>query len=338
LEKEGTLESDVLDGGAFSYWGRARWEGVAGGGKVTLETRSGNLDRPQKNWSNWSAVPLTASAGRMASPPSRFLQYRLKLAAAANGRSPEVTMVELAYLGKNVAPVVDAVESTPANYKYPAPAATAVAAQSLSLPPIGQRGRSTSGLTLDSGSATLTYAKGHIGARWRAGDENGDTLSFKLEIRGEGETAWRLLKDSLREKQYSWDSTSFADGRYQVRVTATDAPSNPTGEALTTSIESEPFLIDNTPPQIVGLKGAVENGKLVVRWQAQDKGSVIEMAEYSLNGGEWLPVTPVSRLSDSLTLDYVLTLDRPAGGGDAIIAVRVADEFENQTVDKVTVK
>ncbi|MBL8217201.1 MAG: hypothetical protein JNK87_41150 [Bryobacterales bacterium] len=340
-EKEGTLESDVLDSGAFSYWGRARWEGDAAGGQITLETRSGNLDRPQKNWSAWSAVPLTKDSGRMASPAARFLQYRLKLSAGTGTGtpSPSVTMVELAYLSKNVAPVVQAVESTPANYRFPA-SSSAVSSgtpATINLPAIGQRSRSGGGLSLDSASSTLNHAKGWIGARWSANDENGDTLVFKLEIRGQGESEWKLLKDQLRDRHYSWDSTAFADGNYQVRVTASDAPGNPPNDALTAQLESEPFLVDNTAPQIANLTAAMENGKLTVRWQARDKASVIERAEYSLNGGEWTVAQPVSRLADSLTLDYVLSLSRPSAG-EVTVAVRITDEFENQTVDKATVK
>ncbi len=339
VEKEGTLESDVLDAGAFSYWGRARWEGDAAGGQISLETRSGNLDRPQKNWSPWSPVPLTKDSGRMASPASRFLQYRLKLAAGTGTQSPAVTMVELAYLSKNVAPVVQAVESTPANYRFPTSTTpvSSGAAATINLPAIGQRSRAGGGLSLDTASSTLNHSKGWIGARWSANDENGDTLVFKLEIRGQGETEWKLLKDQLRDRHYSWDSTAFADGYYQVRVTASDAPGNPPNDALTAQLESEPFLIDNTAPQIANLTAAMESGKLTVRWQARDKASVIERAEYSLNGGEWTVAQPVSRLADSLTLDYVLSLTRPSPG-EVTVAVRITDEFENQTVDKATVK
>ncbi len=281
VEKEGTLESDVLDAGAFSYWGRARWEGDAAGGQITLETRSGNLDRPQKNWSAWSAVPLTKEGGRMASPASRFLQYRLKMTSGSGTVSPSVTMVELAYLSKNIAPVVQAVESTLANYRFPASSTTSSSGPpaTINLPAIGQRSRSGGGLSLDTASSTLNHSKGWIGARWSATDENGDTLVFKIEIRGQGESEWKLLKDQLRERQYSWDSTTFADGHYQVRVTASDAPGNPPTDALTAQLESEPFLIDNTTPQIANLTAAMESGKLTVRWQARDKASGIEKAE-----------------------------------------------------------
>ncbi len=45
---------------------------------------------------------------------------------------------------------------------------------------------------------------------------------------------------------------------------------------------------------------------------------------------------PVTKLSDSLELDYDLTLD--AAPGEHTIAVRVADDYDNQATDKVVVR
>ena len=54
LEPSGTFESDVLDAGGFSYWGRISKEPEAPAGTV-FETRSGNVGRAQKNWSAWAS-------------------------------------------------------------------------------------------------------------------------------------------------------------------------------------------------------------------------------------------------------------------------------------------
>nr|MDP9114702.1 hypothetical protein [Acidobacteriota bacterium] len=69
-ESSGTLESDVLDAGAFSYWGRMT-SLYSGSGSVTFETRSGNVSRAQKDWSPWAKL----SGDRLISPAARFLQY-----------------------------------------------------------------------------------------------------------------------------------------------------------------------------------------------------------------------------------------------------------------------
>jgi hypothetical protein len=181
----------------------------------------------------------------------------------------------------------------------------------------------------------MTYAKGMIGARWLASDENGDTLLYKLEVRGVSETTWKLVRDKIRERYISWDSTAFPDGRYVARVTATDAPSNPPDQALTGMRETEPFLIDNTPPEISGLSAAPAGAKLELRFHAKDALSWLDKAEYSVNGGEWMVVEPTTRLTDSSEHDYRVQLDRPPG--EVTIAVRVTDEYENQSVMKTVV-
>ncbi|MEO7144938.1 MAG: hypothetical protein ABI165_15685, partial [Bryobacteraceae bacterium] len=61
-----------------------------------------------------------------------------------------------------------------------------------------------------------------------------------------------------------------------------------------------------------------------------------EKAEYSVNGGDWRLVDPVTKLSDAPRLNYRLSIDRPAG--ELTIAVRVRDEYANQSVESVVVK
>jgi sugar lactone lactonase YvrE len=330
LESQGTVESDVFDAGSFTYWGRLTFdpEGATG---VKWETRSGNLSRAQKNWSPWAAL----RDGRVASPAARFLQYRMTLSAAAK----PITEIDIAYQSKNVAPVIEDVEATPSNYKFPAPSIVTVSPQAtLTLPPIGQASRASSGSGSDSGSSpTLNWAKGHIGARWKATDENGDTLLFKLEIRGVNETAWKLLRDKIRERYYSWDSTAYPDGKYVVRVTASDAPSNPPDQALSAQRESDPFLIDNTPPEIRDLRAAPASaGKIEVSFRAKDALSTLGKAEYSINGGDWTVVEPTTRLTDSEEHEYRVTIDRPAG--EVTVAVRVSDEHDNEAVAKTVLR
>ena len=73
-----------------------------------------------------------------------------------------------------------------------------------------------------------------------------------------------------------------------------------------------------------------------MRWHAADALNNVAKAEYSLDGGDWTVVAPVTRLSDSPALDYELTLD--AAAGEHTVAVRVEDDYDNLAVDKVVVK
>lgn len=335
-ESSGSYESEVYDAGAFSYWGRLIFKSVPAGG-ITFEARSGNVNHAQKNWSQWSPVPLTGQSGKVSAPPARFVQYRANF-TASGGTAPELVSVDLAYMPKNLAPVVEQVEITPANYKFATPPITLGTSTTISLPPIGQQKRPARTVDVSAASSqAMTLAKGSLGARWAASDENGDTLTFKIEIKGVKENDWKLLKDKVAEKHISFDSTAFPDGEYLLRVTASDAPSNPPGQALSASLDSDTVLVDNTPPEITGLAGAASGKKITVTWRAKDALSLIETAEYSVNGGDWLMVEPTTRLSDSPQLDYRMEIDRP-DAGEITVAVRVSDEYDNQSVQKVVIR
>ena len=135
-EASGTYQSDVLDAAEFSYWGRLVQQPEPESG-VTFQTRSGNLSRAQKNWSPWEKL----SAGRIVSPPARFLQYRATLTGSA-----ELREADIAYQPKNVAPAVDELEITEANYRFPSPPnAPAPTNPTLDLPPLGKKPATASG-------------------------------------------------------------------------------------------------------------------------------------------------------------------------------------------------
>jgi sugar lactone lactonase YvrE len=340
LATQGSVESDVFDAGLYTQWGRLSYEAKLNGGSISVESRSGNLDQPQKNWSPWSAPVTAPQGGRVASPAARFIQWRATLHTAPGGASPELESVSVAYLPKNVEPRIDEIETTPANYKFPTSSGILPSgpSQTLTLPPLGKRAGAAPVFSIDTGGASpaMSYAKGWLGARWLASDPNGDSLVYSVEIRGVNETEWKPLKDRIAEKYFSFDTTAFPDGEYRLRVTASDAPGNPPAEALTARAESEPFLIDNTPPKITGLAAARSGGKVEVKWHAADALNNIAKAEYSIDGGDWTVVPPVTRLSDSPALDYDLSVN--AAPGEHVIAVRVFDDYDNVATDKAVVK
>ncbi len=335
LESSGTLESDVLDVNDFAYWGKVHLSSTLHRGAIGFETRSGNLSRPQSNWSPWTKVPVSELGGQIESPPARFLQYRLTFTASETHESPELSVVDIAYLPRNAAPKVHQVEIEPFNYSE-APSSGLLertvmpsgSAGTMTVPAVGQK-RSTAVAATESAApaATLQYRKGYVTLRWSADDPNGDVLAFNVELRGKNETYWRTLKKNLEDRFYSFDSAAFPDGQYVVRITASDAPSNPPAAALSASFVSEPFTIDNTPPEIVNPKVACTSGACQIGFTARDALSWIDKAEYSVDGGEWTVLNPVSKVTDSQMLDYRLEVT-----GRHMVAIRVFDEDDNVTV------
>ena len=209
----------------------------------------------------------------------------------------------------------------------------------MTLPPLGQRRRTLPSLTVDASTgSSMQYARAHLGARWAVSDPNGDALTYKVEIRGVNEREWKLLRDDLKDKFLSWETDTWPDGDYVLRVTANDAPDNPPASALTATLESEQFTIDNTPPVITGLAGTRNGTTVNVKWTARDARSNLRKAEYSLNGKDWITAEPVTRLSDAPQLDYVVPVTVASNNGEATVAVRVTDEFDNASVEKLVVR
>ena len=94
------------------------------------------------------------------------------------------------------------------------------------------------------------YQRGIQTFSWKADDPNGDTLSYDVYYRPLGDTRLRALRKGLTDTVLAWDTSTVPNGRYVVRVTADDAPSNPEALALTADKESAPFDVDNTPPVV----------------------------------------------------------------------------------------
>ena len=108
---------------------------------------------------------------------------------------------------------------------------------------------------------------------WNVEDANDDELRYAVYFRGEGEKGWKLLKDKLDQKFYSWDTTSMPDGAYYLKIVASDSESNPASAALQGERESDRFMVDNTPPDITGIAAdpvtAGPDPSVTVRFQAK---------------------------------------------------------------------
>jgi hypothetical protein len=338
------------------WWGQNAALTKSGtGARVEFFTRSGNTSDPDNNWSPWAGPYSNAAGDKIESPSSRFVQWKMVLHGAAGGNAPELDWVSVAYLPKNVAPEVTGIaiqspgirvqgvslpslgttSQAPAQIRMPQPPATS---SIVSAANIANAASSTSAARFDAVPQGFTQ-KGYQSVVWSAEDANEDQLEFSVYFRGETESAWKLLKDKLETRFYTWDTTAMPDGAYYLKIVATDAPGNPAGEGLTSERESDRFEVDNTPPAIAQLTadstGAA--GAVRVRFQASHPSSSIARAQYSIDADDWTLVFPSGGLSDSSRENYDFQLPKVAAG-EHTITVRVYDQFENVSSAKATVR
>jgi sugar lactone lactonase YvrE len=328
--------SDVLDAGAFARFGRVEVE--PGSANYEILTRSGNVEQPVRGWSDWQPV----QDGSVASPPGRFLQWKAEL-----HKDGALGSVGVNYLPVNSAPVVDDLVVVPGARLNPQGSVSQNQTVSIAFSSPSQG----STVNFDAGpSGALQANKDRTGVtvRWAAHDDDGDDLIYSLYLRGDGETVWRLLKDKITDKAYSFDATLIPDGGYRIKVVASDAPSHTPGDALTGEKVSDRFEIDTTPPAITNLKAAAQQSScaaadckkpFLVSFDAEDASSPIARAEYSLDAGPWQYVDPVGKLSDSKHEHYEFRVEFEAGGktGEHLIAVRAYDRYDNVGVAKTVI-
>jgi len=273
----------------------------------------------------------------------RYVQWKAVLRTSGT-----VDSVGLNYLEKNVAPVVDEIVVQPGARVAANPAMPAGAQVQVSFPAAAGATPAVT-FTPDAGSQPLTAQKDKtaVTVRWMAHDDNGDDLMFSVWYRGVGEANWRLLKDKISEKAYSFDSALLPDGSYELKVVGSDAPVHTDAEALMGEKVSEVFVVDATPP-VPGVLNATMVAstpqKIHATLEAKDATSPIAHAEYSVDAGPWQYLEPVGKVSDSLTERYDFTVTVPtattpvADTKEHVLAVRIYDRYENMAAVKVVVR
>jgi hypothetical protein len=349
-ETNGAFESETFDAKIFSRWGRLTWWGENGLGqdKLELYVRSGNTSNPTSNWSPWAGPYKNVGGETVNCPPARFVQWKAVFLDADSGGPPVISRVSLAYLPKNVAPSIDdiAVQNPGIRVmgfaEQPSGPGTASPVQ-LRNPQGPGANPSSTPASADSPSRASKMEippqgyeeKGRQSVLWSAHDDNDDDLIYTIYYRGEGEHNWRLLKDKLTQRYYSWDTRSMPDGAYYLKIAASDLPSNPSDQALSAERESDRFEVANTPPRIENLRAEPAAPAVRVSFDGISSSGAIAHAQYALDAADWQVVFPTGLLSDAPKESYQIQLPALAAG-EHTVAVEVADRFDNTASAKVT--
>ncbi len=314
--------SAVRDAKTTAQWGSIRWEGL---GSVALQTRSGNTQLPDDSWSAWTAPTPQASGFAITSPSARFLQWRATLTPGAV--APVVTSVTVAYLPRNLRPVVSEITVHPPGVVFQRPFSSDEGAIAGLDEAVADARRPPGGDPAAPGTSVAgrrMFSRGLQTLGWKADDPDTDRLLFALHYRREGEAAWSLLREGLADPLFVWDTTSVPDGRYLMRVTASDALSNTPERVLTGDRESATIDIDNTPPVITV---TVIGTRVAIR--VTDAHSGVHRVDYSLGGQTWQLLRPLDGLADSRDEQFEVTL--PTAGDAARLVLRASDVMQNVT-------
>jgi len=325
--KEGNFLSSVLDTTMLSRWGCIYWTcAQPEGTKVALATRSGNCEKPDTTWSGWS-IPYTSSGEKIISPPARFIQYNAALRTTSDDKTPALDAVSVAYLPQNQPPKIInfAVEKE-------ASAASQKPSETKTNGKVEMKLQAASGQKSHHQIAQKTI-------QWEVEDPNNDTLQLTIYYKGVDEKAWKVIDTNAQKKgTYTWDTLRLPDGKYQIKLVASDSPDNPPETALSTDKIIQPIVIDNSRPIIKPLSiAAGTNERYVISGTAKDDYSNIVKVQYTIDGQEWISAYPVDGVFDSQEESFQITT-KPLAPGDYTLIVNAFDSEGNIGIERVMVE
>jgi len=324
---EGEYLSHVMDTKTVSSWGRISWEGdIPSGTSLQFQTRAGNSKEPNKTWSDWSPPYQKKEGELILNPKARYIQFKVIFKSQSGKVSPQLQKVSLFYLQTNIAPLIAKMELLPVNQVYLKPP---------------EREEIIWGYERNQGKKSQdeekskTYVvkkkvmrKGFQTITWEASDENRDTLLYKLLVRKEDEAEWRVLKENWSDNIFTFDSISFPDGIYFIKLIASDSPSNPRGLELQTEKISQPLVIDNSLPEIKNFVVVKERNKLEVSFEVEDSLSYIQEVRYLIRPDEWQTIFPEDGICDAKKEMFKLSV-RLQPRSDNLITIKARDSHSN---------
>jgi hypothetical protein len=286
----GIYHSKPIDSKLFAQWGRIH---VEGDGTWTIRTRSGNTSDPDKSWNPW----VDLKDDKIQSSDSRYLQFELAI------KSGFVKSVRIFYLPQNQPPVILILQILDPGLGFtklnppesiPTPQTVETLLRLVREDKIKQSKKTSFQPKFEQGLRT---------AIWEASDPNDDDLEYKLWIKKDSDSKWTLLKDKLDEPLFSWDTTSWPEGRYRVKLVVSDEKDNPAGQELTAEQESQSFVIDHTPP-VITVKEQTANH---VRFSVADATSLLDEVSASKDGEDYKQLLPLQGPLDDKQAEFECT-------------------------------
>jgi len=337
LATNGTFTSKAFDAKQKSLWGKIRAEGDAPAGtRLEFSTRSGNTDKPEKTWSDWSAPAPLSPEISISNPPSRYLQYRVAFARdlKSTNATAQLRRLQFYYQNQNAAPVVSRIRILAEGFSVSKMLQPQMDAPMNLDQLLGGAGRTANSMPVMHPPLKVTRGPGLCTVVWEASDPNQDQLNYSVAIRSAEEKEWTTLVAKTQDTFASFDTSGFREGFYYVRVSASDEPSNTPETARTAEETSEAFLIDNTPPVLTVKKQQVEKDRAHIVVEAADGASVINAASYSLDGKDDEALRPDTLIFDSTRETFAIELTDLSKGMHSLL-LRVQDEAKNAAVLKL---
>lgn len=385
----GRYISTVHDAGLVARWGTISWTAdTPPGTRITLQTRSGNVQRPDDSWSAWSLNYTDASGQKIVSPSGRYLQYEANLSddkgQASETDVPKLRGMTAYYLARNQAPTVKMLNPAEGSYvskdtvirwsggdpdkdtltydlSYSADGGKTWV-------PIKKKSLTKTTSPTTAATKTVAVATGPVTDQEVAAEVAKMTASLSKHPEVPSAVRQQMLAQapamarqaltmqrakaaadaaagvpgsvtasSLKQMSYSWDTTEVPDGAYQIKVVASDKPSNP-DDALTAESISPIFTVANAAPTLsLGTPVIAADKSVTVHGVASTGTAFVKAVQGKSDKDDLIAATADDGMFDS-TLEAFTWTSSPLKSGSHVLEIEAIDQAGNSTNKKITVK
>lgn len=301
--------SAVIDAGIRAQYGRLEVEGE---GRVEFETRSGNTEEPDESWEAWSA-PVAAPT-KITSAPARYLQVRARF---RQDPSAVVREVKVAFVTDNLKATITDIEVENAS------------SRAFSEP---------DDKLVSSGGPMAGKPEQEVELSWEVDNPDKDALRYRLWYSPLDQGQWFPLtepNEQWTKSSYTWDTSDLPEGKYRVRIEASDELANAPARVKRHQLESHVIVVDNTPPvlEIIQVNGRAAQVRVT------DGVGPIARLEVAVAGtDEWFPFDPTDGVFDDPSESFELDLSAVSPSGPALLTIRAYDQESNQVTGNLFLK
>jgi hypothetical protein len=342
----GTYTSPVHDTRRPSRWGTITWRAVTPEGtSLVIQTRSGDVAKPDQTWSDWSSNYKDSTGDTIASPPARYIQYRASFSstdpAVRTDAMPRLTAVSIYYQTRNQPPIVTVTSPSEGDFLNGTSTLhwSAIdpdhdtlsydlyySADGVKYKPLPNNQTTSSPATADQRSQLKAELDKH--------PEIPQAVRDQMLAQANGPAPSGASADThVTTNSFNWNTKTVPDGQYQIKVVASDYQSNP-ADPRTGEGNSQPFIIVNTPPVLALTASAtiINSDKTIsLKGVVTSKLAFVKAVQYQIDKVKDLYSAVADQgMFDTTNAPFTIhTL--PQTSGPHTITVTATDEAGNST-------
>lgn len=300
--------------------------------QLSVEMRASFGSDELEGWSPWQPAALDEGGWKVAGLRGRYVQFRL------TPKNPpfEFSSAEIYYLPQNRRPQLVDFRVLAPNFAIIPAAERSESATSTLSQVLQSAGKDDTKDRSNFLSSQVVPQTGTQVVFWTVTDPDGDNVVTTFSLRHDGDSKWTDMVVDTTDSYAQFEISHLPEGLYHTRLIARETSPRPVADRLSTTFETDDFLVDRTPPRILDASVAKEGDQLRVSVHAKDALSLLAGVEVNLNNGfKTSAEQPVDGILDSREETFHVDMPLAATSGSTAMEVIVYDNLGNSSAQRL---